>query len=194
MTDTIEKPVGTEEIPPMMAPTRPNKLGPTAYGNGPVIAAGVLVGGALLLGGWGMSQMVMDHQEKQAAAVVAPADPGLGEARKNADGTVTVRLPDKDGNGVPDVLEGGERKDPEDNGTGSAPGCGGDKTDPPATEKQPPVEQKPKNRVYQIRTGDTLTSISAETGVPVGILVETNHIQDPNLIYAGSALLIPSVG
>lgn len=47
--------------------------------------------------------------------------------------------------------------------------------------------------VYVIHRGDTLSTISGETGVPVGLLVEVNKIQDPNFIYAGASLLIPPV-
>lgn len=47
--------------------------------------------------------------------------------------------------------------------------------------------------VYVIHRGDTLSAISGETGVPVGLLVEVNKIQDPNFIYAGASLLIPPV-
>lgn len=202
MTDTIEKSSGAEESPPLMAQARPNKLGPTAYGNGPVIAAGVLVGGAVLLGGWGMAQMIGDdHRAKEPTAITAPSDPRLGEARKNGDGTVTVRLPDKDGNGVPDAFEGKGGQNPEKTGSGTATGrgdenrpTGSEDSDRERSSSTSDERSKPKNRVYEIEWGDTLTSISAETGVPVDMLVETNRIQDPNLIYAGSALLIPPTG
>lgn len=179
MTDTIEKPAGTEEAPPVTAEARPNKLGPTAYGNGPVIAAGVLVGGALLLGGWGMAQMIGDHPAKEPAAIAAPSDPGLGEARKNGDGTVTVRLPDEDGNGVPDAFEGKGGNDPGRTGSGTATGRGD--------------EDRPEGSDDGGKTGPG-TAAEEKTGVPVSMLVETNRIQNPDLIYAGSALLIPPTG
>ena len=51
----------------------------------------------------------------------------------------------------------------------------------------------PKAMPYTIKPGDTLTAISGTTGVPIGILVETNKIQNPDLIYAGASLLIPPV-
>ena len=45
--------------------------------------------------------------------------------------------------------------------------------------------------VYTIVWGDTLCGISNKFGVSVDELVELNHIANPNLIYAGSALCIP---
>ncbi|MFE0137523.1 LysM peptidoglycan-binding domain-containing protein [Streptomyces sp. NPDC059037] len=44
-----------------------------------------------------------------------------------------------------------------------------------------------------MKPGDTLTAISGTTGVSIGILAETNKIQNPDLIYAGASLLIPPV-
>lgn len=45
--------------------------------------------------------------------------------------------------------------------------------------------------IYIIAPGDTLSGISAATGVSVDKLAYVNGIADVNLIYAGSALEIP---
>lgn len=45
-------------------------------------------------------------------------------------------------------------------------------------------------RVYIIRSGDTLAQISGRCGVPLDTLVEINDIQNPNVIFAGAALLL----
>ena len=45
--------------------------------------------------------------------------------------------------------------------------------------------------IYIIQPGDTLSGISAATGVSVDKLAYVNGIADVNLIYAGSALEIP---
>ena len=45
---------------------------------------------------------------------------------------------------------------------------------------------------YIIQEGDTLQSISAATGVPVETLAQINQISDPNQIFAGSTISIPT--
>lgn len=188
MTDTIHRPEGTE--PGSTAPARAaaagrSRIGPMGYGSGPVLAAGIMVGGAVLFAGWGMTQILTaDESSATETASVSTQDPGAGE-----EGTVTVTLPDKDGNGVADAFEpkDGEASPDDDGSTGK-----GDEDEVGATPPAP--EPKPETRVYIIEPGDTLTEISGETGVPVGVLVEKNRIQDPNLIYAGASLLIPPAG
>src|SRR5699024_7644860 len=55
-------------------------------------------------------------------------------------------------------------------------------------------ETVPADTVWHVEAGDTLASLSAETGVIVDALVETNSIANPNQIYAVSALRFPAVG
>ena len=45
---------------------------------------------------------------------------------------------------------------------------------------------------YQIKRGDTLSGISKRTGVPVSVLASSNGIKNPNLIYAGAKINIPT--
>lgn len=45
-----------------------------------------------------------------------------------------------------------------------------------------------------IQQGDTLSGIANEYGTTVATLVELNNIQNPNLIYAGSSLIVPVNG
>lgn len=45
---------------------------------------------------------------------------------------------------------------------------------------------------YTIKKGDTLSGIAQKYGTTVGALQSLNHIQNPNLIYAGSILKIPT--
>ena len=49
----------------------------------------------------------------------------------------------------------------------------------------------PEQQVYVVQDGDTLSSISAATGVSVDRLAEVNGIRNVHLIYRGSALVIP---
>lgn len=46
-------------------------------------------------------------------------------------------------------------------------------------------------QIYVVQDGETLSSISAATGVSVDRLAEANGIGNVNLIYRGSALVIP---
>lgn len=50
----------------------------------------------------------------------------------------------------------------------------------------------PEN-VYNICAGDTLSHLSLRYGVSVNSIAQSNAIVNPNLIYAGSALRIPTV-
>lgn len=58
---------------------------------------------------------------------------------------------------------------------------------------QVPVTQDSNNSpVYDIKPGDTLTSISHEFGFSVDQIANLNQIRDVNVIYAGSLLRIPT--
>jgi LysM repeat protein len=154
------------------------------FGNGPVIAASVMVGGAALFAGWGLTQLAtsdggfIQALQGNHAPAEAPGNPG----EKNAGGG-SAQQPSEDGTGKHD--ERGASQDP-------APGRGDEDklngSGAPAAEK-PTSKAKP----YTVEPGDTLTAISGATGVPIGILVESNKIQNPDLIYAGASLLIPQV-
>lgn len=45
---------------------------------------------------------------------------------------------------------------------------------------------------YVVQKGDCLNKIALKYNTTVPILVEINHIQNPNLIYAGTVIYIPS--
>lgn len=182
MTDTMHRPeekVADAARPARVAVQRRDRLGPLGYGGGPVLAAGIMAGGALLFAGWGATQLLTADRSPASDAAAAS---------QHEEGTVTVTLPDRDRNGVPDAFEtkAGNGSSADGQGSGTSASGKGDE-DKPAQVPEP----KPQPRVYVIQWGDTLTEISAETGVPIGALVEKNRIQDPNLIYAGASLLIP---
>lgn len=204
MTDENRTPPGGEPSePPAQRATPRSRLGPTGFGNGPILASGIVVGGALLFAGWGFVHMASEDGGIAAAlagddkpTVHAPAPAGDSPAGGDEDGTVTVTLPDRDRNGIPDAFEkGGVEGDDADSSSDDRETGRGDEDDPDgsrgADEAEPGSE--PKTQTYVIQPGDTLTEISGETGVPVGVLVEENRIQNPNLIYAGASLLIPPV-
>ena len=62
------------------------------------------------------------------------------------------------------------------------------KTEPTPTPSAAPT---PEQQVYVVQDGETLSSISAATGVSVDRLAEANGIRNVHLIYRGSALVIP---
>ncbi|WP_188299161.1 LysM peptidoglycan-binding domain-containing protein [Streptomyces sp. CBMA156] len=154
------------------------------FGSGPVIAASVMVGGAALFAGWGLIQLATSDggfiQALQGNH--APVEPSGNPGEKNAGGG-SAQQPGEGGMGRHE--ESGASRNP-------APGRGDE--DKPNGSGAPAKEKSaPKAKPYTIEPGDTLTAISGATGVPIGILVESNKIQNPNLIYAGASLLIPQV-
>jgi LysM repeat protein len=154
------------------------------FGNGPVIAASVMVGGAALFAGWSLTQLATSDggfiQALRAhhAPVEAPVNPG----EQNAGG-----------GGAQQPSEGGtENNDQGAAGQDPTPGRG-DEDKPTGSGTSADAKPATKAKPYTIKPGDTLTAISGTTGVPIGILVGKNKIQNPDLIYAGASLLIPPV-
>lgn len=62
------------------------------------------------------------------------------------------------------------------------------KTEPTPSPSAAPM---PGQQVYVVQDGETLSSISAATGVSVDRLAQANGIRNVHLIYRGSALVIP---
>ncbi|WP_405824546.1 LysM peptidoglycan-binding domain-containing protein [Streptomyces sp. NBC_00838] len=152
------------------------------FGNGPVIAASVMAGAAALFAGWGLTQLatsdggLVQALQGNHAPVEAPGNPG----EKNAGG-----------GGAQQPSGGGKQNE---NGANQDPTPGrGDEENPNGSAAPAEVKPAPKAKPYTIKPGDTLTLISGTTGLPIGILVKTNKIQNPDLIYAGASLLIPPV-
>ncbi|MDX3020087.1 LysM peptidoglycan-binding domain-containing protein [Streptomyces acidiscabies] len=154
------------------------------FGNGPVIAAGVMMGGAALFAGWGLMQLATSGDgfiqalQGNHAPVEALGDPG----GKHAGGGSSQQQ-----------SEGGTGKQDESRASPDPTPGRGDEDKPNGSGAPAGTRAAPKGKSYTIEPGDTLTAISGTTGVPIGILVETNKIQNPDLIYAGSSLLIPPV-
>lgn len=61
----------------------------------------------------------------------------------------------------------------------------------PTSSAAPAPESTVGQQVYVVQDGETLSSISAATGVSVDRLAEANGIRNVHLIYRGSALVIP---
>ncbi len=73
-----------------------------------------------------------------------------------------------------------------------ASGTGGDSSpdrrDATRTAKQQRDLDKPAPATYVVETGDTLTSIARETGVPVAEILSLNPEVDPQILIAGQTL------
>lgn len=60
-----------------------------------------------------------------------------------------------------------------------------------ATEPAAPPPAPAASTSYTIRSGDTISSISKSTGVPVSSIMAANALGTSSIIYAGRALVIP---
>ncbi|WP_371793104.1 LysM peptidoglycan-binding domain-containing protein [Streptomyces sp. NBC_01471] len=153
------------------------------FGNGPVVAASVMVGCAALFAGWGLTQLassdggVIQALQGHHAPVEIPVNPGEKNVEDGSE-----QHPGGDGRGKQDESGASQESTPGRGNENKANGSGA-----------PAVKPAPKAKSYIIKPCDTLTAISGATGVPIGILVEKNKIQNPDLIYAGASLLIPPV-
>lgn len=62
----------------------------------------------------------------------------------------------------------------------------------PDTEGTAPVVIAPITHDYLIVWGDTLSELAVSNNVPMSALVDLNHIENPDLIYAGDTMKIPN--
>jgi LysM repeat protein len=72
-------------------------------------------------------------------------------------------------------------------GDGSDSGSGGSGSDRAGQAKQG-QDDRPVPKSYEVQSGDTLTSIAHETGVPVAVIVKLNPGVDPQILIAGEKL------
>ncbi len=160
--------------PARRALTGGKKVSVMGLTTGPVVAACVMVGGAVLAAGWGLTHLA-DAGHAAAEPPVSAPSPKPSSSTSQAAGTVT--LEDSDGDGVPDAYS---TPTPAPSPTTETPS--------PAASSSTPTTAPATTRIIQ--KGDTLAKISAETGVPLDVLVELNHIKDPNMIFDGATLIL----
>ena len=118
------------------------------------------------------SQSQSDHQ------VSSQSPSGRGSVSENQQSGVSPVKPVKPG----DADKPGESPDPQVPGDSDYPV-------PPVSDPVP--VDGVHGSIYIVQPGDTLSSISASTGVSVDKLVQANSIEDVNRIYRKSALVIP---
>ena len=66
-----------------------------------------------------------------------------------------------------------------------------DPSTPPDRDSDQPEVTTPKDRVYVIARGDTLTRISSQLEMSVDSIAEYNAIRDANVINEGAVLRVP---
>lgn len=79
--------------------------------------------------------------------------------------------------------------------TAAAPAAGGEQ--PPADAAAASVEAAPSptpaaGTEYVIQSGDSLSSVADRFGVPVAAIVEANNLDNPDYVFIGQRLKIPS--
>jgi LysM repeat protein len=63
---------------------------------------------------------------------------------------------------------------------------------PPQPTQVPPPQPPGGSTTYVVQPGDTLSSIARRFGTTVSAIVAANNIANPNLIYPGQVLIIPT--
>lgn len=54
------------------------------------------------------------------------------------------------------------------------------------------TEEEPTNTTHTVKSGDNLTKIAKQYGTTIDAIVKANNIIDPNKIYVGDVLIIPT--
>lgn len=62
----------------------------------------------------------------------------------------------------------------------------------PGATRTPPAPSVPGGNTYVVQRGDTLSSIALRYGTTVAALMTANRLANPNFIYVGQRLVIPS--
>ncbi len=80
-----------------------------------------------------------------------------------------------------------------------APGQSAPPAQPTSAAPQPQPTARPtavpaSRQTYTVQPGDTLYRIATRFGTTVEALVQSNYISNPNLIYVGQVLIVPSGG
>ena len=143
-----------------------------------VAVAVALVGGivvAALAWGWAVEEFrgAGSGSDADAADALAPAD------APDETGDTPATLGDEPA-AAPPVVDAEPTVVPADTAPDDAapPDAAADSSAPPAT--------------WEVRPGDTLTAISAETGASIEEIVRLNDLPDPDTIHVGQVLILPA--
>lgn len=135
---------------------------------------------------------VWSHVGYHRPATLAQSDHQVSSQSPSGRGSVS----ENQQSGVPPVKPVDTQKPSETPGNEDAP-VSPVPSVPPVPPAVHPVDGSNVNdgrdaSVYIVRPGDTLSSISAATGVSVDKIAQANSLVDVNCIYKESALVIPS--
>lgn len=145
------------------------------YGRGAVLLMGGM--GALLIPLLVGGSVAMASAMTEPTSVTAEQSPGGGGGS------------DSDGSTTDPGRDSGQSHGSSDGTTASDDPNGSEGSDEDGSSSD---EQRYQEDVTHIvKWGETLTSISRDYGVSIDMIAEYNHIDDVDLIYADSAMLIP---
>lgn len=169
-------------------------------------AATVAIGGVLAIVSAGtMNGMKSNAIDRVHATIMAGAatDEALGEGAGDVDGTGhggTVAGGGSATDGVGGSAEDDTTEDGATDGKGNGKDAGKDAESGNGSAgdgsidtgvSQAPCATGTGARVHDVAPGETLSDISRRYGVSVDDIAAANGIRNPNLIYAGSSLVIP---
>lgn len=63
----------------------------------------------------------------------------------------------------------------------------------PCPMPMPTPTPTPENKIYVVKKGDTIYKIAKRYGTTMEAIIAANNLRNPNLIYPGQILLIPTV-
>lgn len=167
--------------------------GPGGIPRLPLFTSLAIFGGAALVSCFGMASIALDAEgpiaaasgEQAPAADVAPepvAEPVAIESAEEEEAVASEYGVQPKALGEVLGKATAQEVEPE-----PAPAVSPETPPEPARTRVEPAEPT----VYVVESGDTLSSISGETGVPVDHLLDANGLVNPNFIYAGASLVIP---
>lgn len=94
----------------------------------------------------------------------------------------------------PNLIYVGQQLEIPEGGTNPQPPVNPQPTQPPVNPQptQPPTQPPGGSTTYTVQPGDTLSKIARQFGTTVSAIVSANNISNPNLIYPGQVLVIPT--
>lgn len=171
----------------------------------PGVAAGAFIAAAVIAGGSGVTFLAQGGGDVNTVAVVEPQDEVKTQVVTETEIVTKVHDPSSsdasDADSNTGTAEGADsdHKEPREHDSAQEPTAPTDPTltitgngDTPVSALDAVAGPARPGTVHVIENGETLSSISQDSGVPVGLIIDRNKLVDPDLIYAGTPLAIPT--
>lgn len=168
----------------------------------PGVAAGAFIAAAVIAGGSGVTFLAQGGGDVNTVAVVESQDEVKTQVVTETEIVTKVHDPSSsDADSNTGTAEGADsdHKEPREHDSAQEPTAPTDPTvtitdngDGPASALDAVAGPARPGTVHVIENGETLSSISQDSGVPVGLIIDRNKLIDPDLIYAGTPLAIPT--